>query len=225
MIDSARHIPLRQQPWEPEKVSAAIEEIAADALEHFDAERFWPAHPMDETTDGQVHFYFGATGMIWALDYLRRVGATRASFDFRPCLGALLEASKAPLPGYEEYVVHGSFLFGDLGTALLVMRLAPSADVADFIYRRASANTTLPIRELMWGMPGSMLACIHMAEMTGEPRWRALFEAQAERLIGDLEETSKGPLWTQDLYGRRSQHLGAVHGFAGNMIPLIRGWD
>ena len=224
MIDTSRHVPLRSLSWDAEKAAAAIEEIVADAIAHFDAERFWPAHPMDETTDGQLHFYFGATGIIWALDYLRRVGATKAAFDFGPSLGPLLEASKAPVPGDEDYAVHGSFLFGDLGTALLVMRLSPTPEIADRIHERASANTGLPIRELMWGMPGSMLACVHMAEMTDEPRWCDLFKVQAERLIVDLEETANGPLWTQDLYGRRAQFLGPVHGFAGNMIPLMRAW-
>ena len=83
----------------------------------------------------------------------------------------------------------------------------------------------LPIRELMWGMPGSMLAAIHMAEMTGETRWRGLFEMQAARLLADLEDTPQGPLWTQDLYGANDRWLGPVHGFAGNVIPLLRGWD
>jgi hypothetical protein len=43
-----------------------------------------------------------------------------------------------------------------------------------------------------------MLACVHMAEMTGEPRWQALFNVQAARLFDELEETDYGPLWTQD---------------------------
>src|SRR5215472_11246559 len=38
--------------------------------------------------------------------------------------------------------------------------------VADSVYARAEANLSLPIRELMWGMPGSMLTCVHMSEMT-----------------------------------------------------------
>src|SRR6185503_11732323 len=104
MIDKARHVPLRPLKWDAEKVAAAIEEIVADALAQFDAERYWPAHPMDETSDEPFHLYFGATGIIWALDYLRRVGATRAPFDFGSSLSALLEASKAPIPGYEDYV-------------------------------------------------------------------------------------------------------------------------
>jgi hypothetical protein len=31
-------------------------------------------------------------------------------------------------------------------------------------------------------------------------------------------------IWTQDLYGRRQRWLGPVHGFAGNMLPLLRRW-
>jgi hypothetical protein len=204
MIDKARHVPLRPLEWDAEKAAGAIEEIVADALAQFDAERYWPAHPMDEPTDELLHLYLGATGIIWALDYLRRIGATRAQFDFGPSLPALLEASKAPLPRYEDYVVHGSFLSGDLGTALLVMRLSPSPGIGDYIHARA---------------------CVHMAEMTDEPRWRELFVNQTKRLLDDLEETANGPLWTQDLYGKTMQYLGPGHGFAGNMIPLMRGWD
>jgi hypothetical protein len=32
-------------------------------------------------------------------------------------------------------------------------------------------------------------------------------------------------LWTQDLYGRHLRYLGPVHGYAGNMIALMRGWE
>ena len=197
----------------------------SDALAHFDAARFWPAHPLDEgVPDGQTSFYFGATGVIWALEYLHRIGATKARFDFDRVLPRLMEANEAEFAA-RDYAAHGSFLFGDLGTALVAMRMSPTPAIADAIHARADANTRLPVRELMWGLPGSMLACIHMAEMTGEPRWPALFIAQAARLLDELEETADGPLWTQDLYGRHLRFLGPVHGYAGNMIPLMRGWD
>jgi hypothetical protein len=67
-----------------------------------------------------------------------------------------------------------------------------------------------------------MVAAIHMADMTGESRWRELFETQAALLLADLEDTPQGLLWTQDLYGQRDRFLGPVHGFAGNVIPLLR---
>jgi hypothetical protein len=65
MIEHARHVPLRPIPWREREAAAAIEDIVADGLEHFDAERFWPAHPLDEgIRDGHTSFYFGATGVI-----------------------------------------------------------------------------------------------------------------------------------------------------------------
>jgi hypothetical protein len=225
MIDAARHAPLRPQAWNAGDAVAAIEEIVADGLAHFDRDRFWPVHPLDEgIQDGHTSLYFGAIGMIWGLEYLSGIGATQARFDFRPTLPKLLAANQAEFER-EDYAGHGSLLFGDLGAALLVMRLAPTPAIADLIHARAAANTELPIRELMWGMPGSMLACVHMASMSSEPRWRALYAVQAARLLDALEETADGPLWTQDLYGRRLRWLGPVHGYAGNMIALIRGWD
>lgn len=228
MIDHARHVPLQPLSWSANEARSAIEEIVSDAIAHFDKEQFWPAHPLEDgLSDGDASFYFGATGMIWGLEYLRRVGATQAHIDFRPVLPRLIDANRAQFTRekYNDYAEHGSFLFGDMGTALLAMRLVPSRTIADLIEARAKGNMVLPVRELMWGMPGSMLACVHMDEMTGEPRWQALFRAQASRLLDELQETADGPLWTQDLYGRRLQYLGPVHGYAGNMIPLMRAWD
>jgi Lanthionine synthetase C-like protein len=228
MIVLGRHRPLANDAWNESSVRAAIDDIATDAIAHFDPDTFWPAHPSDDgLADGNPSFYCGATGVIWALDYLRRIAAIHVAQDFRTVLPKLMERtndnfkSKSPA----DYAKHGSFLFGDMGTALVAMRLAPTAALADLVHKRAEANTELPIRELMWGMPGSMLAAVHMAEMTGEARWRGLFETQAARLLADLEDTPQGPLWKQDLYGSKDCWLGPVHGFAGNVIPLLRGWD
>src|SRR5512132_1421382 len=122
MIEHARHVPLRHIPWRESEAAAAIEDIVADGLEHFDAERFWPAHRLDEgIREGHTSFYFGATGVIWGIDYLVRVGATNARFDFRAVLPQLMEANQAEITRS-----HGSLLFGDLGTALLVVRVDPT---------------------------------------------------------------------------------------------------
>jgi hypothetical protein len=227
MFERARHVPLRDVAWNATEAHAAIEEIAADALSRFDPEHLWPAHPLDDVEDGHTSFYMGATGVIWALDRLGRIGALQQRTDLTPTVPRLVERNAAEFTRehFGDYAAHGSLLFGELGTLLVAMRLAPSSAFADAAYSRAEANNDLPIRELMWGLPGSMLACMHMAEMTQNPRWRALFEIQATRLIADLEETEFGPLWTQDLYGQRQCWLGPVHGYAGNMVALLRGWD
>ncbi len=225
MPEKPRHLPLHPLPWSATEAAAAIEEIVADALANFDGAHFWPAHPLEDgLPDGDTSFYVGATGIIWGLDYLARLGATKTCFDFRSILPHLMETNKAEF-ACRDYSAHGSLLFGDLGTSLVAMRLSPEPGVADAIYSRADRNTGLPIRELMWGMPGSMLACVHMHDMTDEPRWRTLFNTQASRLLNELEETAYGALWMQDLYGSHQRWLGPVHGFAGNMIPLLRGWN
>src|SRR4051794_9085311 len=174
MITLGRHRSRVQTPWDEAAVRSTIEEIALDAINQFHPDSFWPAHPSDDgVADGDPSFYKGAAGVIWALDYLHRIGATRIARDFRSVLPELMErtvvdhAANSPA----DYEKHGSLLRGDMGAALLAMRLAPEASLADLIFLRAEANNELPIRELMWGMPGSMVAAVHMAEMTGEARW------------------------------------------------------
>ena len=228
MISHGRHRPLAQDSWNESDVRAAIEEIAADAIANFDPDTFWPAHPSDDGVgDGNPSFYYGAAGVIWALDYLHRIGATRIANDFRPVLPKLMERTIASFESNSpaDYAKHGSLLFGDMGAALLAMRLEPTSSLADLVYQRAEANNGLPVRELMWGMPGSMVAAVHMSKMTEEERWRRLFEVQAARLLAELEDTPQGLLWTQDLYGAKDRFLGPVHGFAGNIIPLLLGWS
>lgn len=228
MITPGRHRPLVRDVWNEPAARSVIEEIVADAIAQFHPDTFWPAHPCDDGVgDGDPSFYKGAAGVIWALDYLRRMGATSVDENFRPALLKLIErtATDHEANSPADYEKHGSLLRGDMGAALLAMRLAPTSSLADMVHTRAEANNDLPIRELMWGMPGSMLTAIHMAELTHEPRWRELFEVQAARLLAELEDTPQGLLWTQDLYGQRDRFLGPVHGFAGNVIPLLRGWD
>src|SRR3954471_14274683 len=199
MIVPSRHRPLVHDAWSESAARGAIEEIAADAIGHFDPEGFWPGHPSGEgEDDGDPSFYKGAAGVIWALDYLHRVGAVSAAADFRPVLAKLIERTVADheASSSAEYAKHGSLMRGDMGAALLAMRLAPASDLADLVYARAEANNALPVRELMWGMPGSMVAAIHMAEMTQQTRWRDLFETQAALLLADLEDTPQGVMWT-----------------------------
>ncbi|MDO9710564.1 ATP-dependent Clp protease adaptor ClpS [Paracraurococcus lichenis] len=226
LAEPARHLPAPgPEAWDPEAPRAGIQEIVDDALDQFNETRLWPAHPLDEgLADGAASLYFGATGVVWALDHLRRRGAARVARDLVPLLPRLLAASREEV-ARGPYPRHASWLMGEVGVLALALRLAPSAAVADELHARCAANLDLPVLELMWGLPGSMLACLVADRLTGgEERWRALHARQAERLLGCLEETGDGPLWTQELYGQRARYLGPVHGFAGNMLALLRGW-
>jgi hypothetical protein len=92
MIVLGRHRAVTHDAWSELAVRTAIEEIVTDAIAHFHPDVFWPGHPGDDGAgDGNPSFYFGAAGVIWALDYLHRIGATRVTEDFRPVLPKLLE--------------------------------------------------------------------------------------------------------------------------------------
>jgi len=65
MSDMVRHVPLRAVKWRTAEAQAALDEIVADALEHFNQAQFWPAHPYDDgARDGETNIYFGAAGVI-----------------------------------------------------------------------------------------------------------------------------------------------------------------
>ena len=107
MIERARHVPLRLAPWDPSDIATAIEEIVVDALDHFDNDGFWPAHPLDDLRkDGNSSVYIGASGVIWALDYLWRAGATKSRRDFSPVLPGLLERTKIEMQSFGDYAKH-----------------------------------------------------------------------------------------------------------------------
>jgi hypothetical protein len=225
MFDPRRHIALSPDAWDEEVARRAIGEIVDDALDCFDPDRFWPVHPLDEgAPEPSTSLYFGAAGMLLALDRLRRAGAAEFGHDFRGLLPRLLTLNREEYAATAYYPRHASLLVGDAGVLLSTMMLAPDPAIADELFERVAANDALPILELLWGTPGTMLACVSMGTLTGEDRWHDAFRKQAQRLLDDLEDTELGPLWTQDLYGEPARYLGFAHGYAGNMAALLRGW-
>ncbi|HET7882255.1 MAG TPA: lanthionine synthetase LanC family protein, partial [Acetobacteraceae bacterium] len=225
MFHRSRHFKPDFRAWDESDARKAIVEIASDAIAHTDTVMLWPSHPMDDgLADGNGSVYFGAAGVIWALDYLRRVRAIAECPDLAPLISVALERN-APWFASTSYARHGSLLMGELGILLVQMRVTPDQGLADEIHALVAANTEMPIVELMWGLPGCMLACVHMASMTSDARFSAVFRQQASRLLDALEADENGLIWTQDLYGRQQRWLGPVHGFAGNMLPLLLCWQ
>ena len=70
-----------------------------------------------------------------------------------------------------------------------------------------------------------MVAAWHLWEKTSDERWRALFTENIEQLWQTWHPVPDQGIyvWTQDLYGRIVQLVGAGHGFVGNVYPLLRG--
>jgi hypothetical protein len=186
----------------------------------------WHAHPLDEpepAIDRFYNLYFGAGGVIWALRHLEQAGAIDGLPDFKPFVATLRQANSLLLTDSQ----HGtaSYLFGDAGLDLLQWSLEPDEDIARHLFDAVQSNLHNPVREALWGNPGTVLAAIHVAEATGDTRWIALVREAAEVLAAEMEiDSDTGTwVWGQNLYGRPpTRLLGAGHGFAGNVYPFLR---
>ena len=227
LFDPARHEPLQAAPWDEAAARETIRRIADSALAAYEPGLGWRAHPLDEPAppiDRFYNLYFGAGGVIWALRHLAQAGAIGCLPDFTPFVATLREANRPLLAD----IRHGtaSYLFGDAGLDLLHWTLRPDEALAQRLFDTVQGNLHNPVREALWGNPGTVLAAIHMAEATGEARWTALVREAADALHAEMEiDADTGTwLWVQNLYGRPSvRYIGAGHGFAGNVYPFLRG--
>jgi hypothetical protein len=88
----------------------------------------------------------GATGVVWALDHLIRMRATRHHCRLVTLRHPLVEAARKQCAALGDYGLHASLHFGDFPALLVAMRLLPDAATADAIHARASDNNDLPVR-------------------------------------------------------------------------------
>src|SRR5579862_3246944 len=107
MFQRTRHFAPVIREWDEADAIAAIGEITADAERTVDGAALWPAHPMDGVPDGHGSLYFGAAGVIWALDYLRRVQGLAGTRDLAPLITAALQRN-APWFATTQYPGHAS---------------------------------------------------------------------------------------------------------------------
>ena len=225
MFDPARHEPLTHRPWDEARARAAIGAIVEDAESSIGRAGTWPWHPRD--ADGLAEpehksIYLGAAGVLWALHYLERHGAARLRID----ASELTErASKEYLANPDTGEVVPSFFLGEAGILLVLWRLTGSNGASERLAGAIERNIHNPTNEALWGAPGTMLGALHMLEWTGDRRWEALFLENAEALwrLWVPSRHADCDLWTQDLYGEIVELIGAGHGFAGNVYPLLRG--
>jgi hypothetical protein len=213
LFDPASHEPLVDTPWSESRAQAAIAAIVADTEDAFDEQALWPAHPLDDevTSAEALTLYIGASGVIWALDELERLGAAELRRNWAPVMGALHER-------YAEGLTPSLFV-GESGLLLVAHRLTPESWHEERLLTCIRANVANPSWELMWGSPGTMLAAQVMHDRTGAEAWAEAWRESADRLWHEWRDD----LWLQDLYGRALHVLGPAHGFVGNIHVLARG--
>jgi lantibiotic modifying enzyme len=227
LFETTRHEALIGEEWSENAVLRTIEDIAQAAHSRFDRQTLWSIHPLDKFNAAQTKplkmLYFGAAGVIWALDYLNRFGATTAKADYSTTLKDMASKNRGEMALSNRDAA--SYWMGDVGIQLVQWRVSPSDVVADAIYRHVEFNIGNPTREFMWGSPGTMLVALFMREFTGENRWKEVYLQAVRQLLDELRKNDKHGcyIWTQDLYGRSSTYLGAGHGLAANIFSIARG--
>jgi hypothetical protein len=226
LFEPDRHEALCSAAWDAGVVRAAIHAIASDIEHHRLAAGHWPLHPLDNDGDepatGYKSLYLGSAGVLWALWFLQREGAVTLNLD--PVAG-IEQAHAAYRADPDTGAVVPSYYLGEVGLLLLRWRLTASPEVADALYASIESNIPNPTNEALWAAPGTMVAAWHLWAATGEPRWRALFGANVEQLWRTwlFDAPTQCHLWTQAMYGKVVQYLGAGHGFAGNVYALLKG--
>ena len=226
LFEPDRHEALGGPGWNPSQVRASIREIVTDVEGSRLPQGHWPPHALDHEgslpRSGFKSLYLGSAGVLWALWYLQREGAVELQLD---PLTAIEQADHAYQVEPDTGEVVPSYYLGEVGIRLVRWRLTGSDEVANQLYAAIEKNIPNPTNEALWAAPGTMVAAWHLWEATGDERWRLLFHANIEQLWRTWQPVPNTDycLWTQDLYGHIVQLLGAGHGFAGNVYPLLRG--
>jgi hypothetical protein len=228
LYEAERHEPLTTSAWDERTARACIDEILSDAIDRFSARDLWPAHPLDSfSPDACWNLYVGAAGTIWALHRLSRNPDCLPNFS--NVVPGLLDPNRnwiLNVKGAGLDLCTAGLLTADTGILLVQAILDGTETVAVQLGDAIDANRDNPVREFMWGSPGTMLASLWLYEWTGQDIWAERFRRDAGLLWDKLEfvEEAGCHLWVQNLYGHQAPHLGAVHGFAGNAFAAIRGW-
>ena len=220
LYEPAQFEPLIDEAWDPARVEDAIAGIVADADAAFEPAALWPAHEWD-AGDAPLplkNLYVGAAGVLWALDALRRRSRAEPSLDLAAAALRTLELFRAE-PDIEPGETHyhpASLLLGETGPLLVAFRLAPDAAHADDLHALLPTSVANPTDDIMWGVPGTLLAALAVHEWTGEQRWA---EAARESAAVLRDRRGEDGLWRQDDDYRG---LSTLHGAAGNTLALLR---
>jgi hypothetical protein len=215
---------MREIPWDTGAARAAIETIVADTRKAFTPTGLWPIHPDDGPPEwgALTGLYFGAAGVIWALDYLQREEAAREGATFAEHLGDIQARNAHFVAAFGG--MNAGYLLGETGVLLVRWRIEGDRAVLDRLAELIAANTEAPPRELMWGAPGTMLVALTLYEETAEPRWAELFRAGAAALATTFthDESLSAPIWTQELYGQSQRYLAPSTEWLGTPMSSSR---
>ncbi len=225
LFEPDRHEPLTTAAWDEAAASDHLDLIVADSHAAYRGEEgLWPIHPMDvsdERPNPMKNLYYGAAGVIWALNYLEHLGAVERGRDYRPVLAGLLPRVREDSLRLTGKANHG-FLPGETGV-LAFQRWFDLPVDDDALAAGMLAHRDDPSDGFLAGAPGVILAALDLHQSLWEPQWADVCRKVAEAVWGRwrYNEAAGCWLWRQDLYGEQACQLGALHGFAGVAHALL----
>jgi hypothetical protein len=216
------HEPLTKRSWDARRARDAVQALVADAERVYSVDALWPAHDWDgyRAALPLKNLYVGAAGVIWALHRLRNRG-----FESRIDLGAAAQRALELFRGAPDYVEGESvpepkrsgLLCGETGIALVAWQIDPAEALDAELLGLVRDNLESTANDLMWGVPGTLLAARAMHARTCAAAWAGAVAASEDALRSRREPDG---LWTQHLWGEAFQGLSPIHGLVGNVAAL-----
>ena len=221
---------LTDTAWNEAGARERIREIVEDTdTEWRGPKLFWRAHAWDrwQSTSPQKNLYVGIAGVLWALDQLRRRGYAETKLDLADLSLRNVELFRAK-PDYLKVLTlpeprDSSLFLGEAGILLVAWRLAAGDELATDLLQRVRDNVANDAHEVMWGVPGTLIAARAMHEWTGDDRWIDAWHVGADAFLARRDDDG---LWTNHLYGQVYKSLTPPHGLVGNvqaLVPLLEG--
>lgn len=201
-------------PWSKEVALREIRSIFYDILNKFDPNKFWSAHPND---DSDLKFnkslYLGASGTLWGLLEISKFLEKELSFN--PILLSE-KIHQAYLIEPDTGSVIPSYLAGESGILLLQYKLTQDKQIKESLIKLIKRNFENPCNDLLFGHAGTLLVSLYLDESD-------LFKLGAQKLLDTWFEYNNQWIWEQVYDGYKTQYVGASHGFFGNIFPLLKG--
>ena len=223
LFEPERHLAVSSETWNEQGVRCYLQKLLDGIRKAQNPNGRWP----NELADFSLSLYAGVAGIAWALDQLHQRGylvkhqpglcssATDNSKD--------LEVGTALFEEYQVPVSH-SFYLGSSGIQLQMWKETGDTSYLDSLESLIVDNQVHPWMENLWGAPSTMLVAGHLLAATGEERFAQHIRSGAyymeERLQAHPDANCQ--MWNIDLYGERTWLLGAGHGFAGNVFPIVK---
>lgn len=225
LYNPARHEPPVETSWSETVVRETIDRIVTNARSAISPSGQFPAHPRDNSDaewSGTSH-YFGSAGILWALGYLDRERATAINnqwlIDHLTNIAEQMQGEYEGTPMGEGV----SMMFGDLPICMQLFDLTNDVFWRDQIVERMAKSIQAPVQEMMWGMPGVLILSRLINDAELRNTIKSYEDQNIKRLFDAWSHEQDGiTIWLEELYGHKAPYLGPVHGFTGQVLPLLQ---